>query len=154
MSTAKVDNITNAAGDGAVDFPQGITLNSGAAIIENSGNQASNINIGSYTDVTSMSLTKGRWIVTAYQQFEGASGPNPGTKKLAISEHSGATTTDHTLGVSEWQRTHSSGTTVTPVVSGTRIIQVASTTTYYMKIQDGVGTVHQGDWAMVATQIQ
>jgi len=56
--------------------------------------------------------------------------------------------------VSEWQRTHSSGTTVTPVVSGTRIIQVASTTTYYMKIQDGVGTVHQGDWAMVATQIQ
>jgi len=58
MSTAKVDNITNAAGDGAVDFPQGITLNSGAAIIENSGNQASNINIGSYTDVTSMSLTK------------------------------------------------------------------------------------------------
>ena len=122
-------------------------------ILESSGNQASNINIGAYTNVTSIVLGAGRWLITGYQQFEGASGPNPGTKKLAISTNSGTTTTDHTLGVSEWQRTHSSGTTVTPVVSGTRILQLSATTTVYMKIQDGVGTSHQGDWAMVATQV-
>lgn len=131
----------------------GSKLVADTTIVTGSGTFGAPTNIGNFTNVTSFSLSPGRWLITASNTFGGVTGPTAGLKEIVISAFSGTTTTDHVLMVNRVVHSINGTQTFDPVLQVTWITNVASTTTHYLKIKDSGGTTHSGSYGYIATRL-
>ena len=111
-------------------------------------------NIGAYTNIATIPLTSGgTWIIRASSGFDGASDTNASQKLMAISAYSGAGSNDHVVGVNETEFTVVSNGQVKPTLYAQYIVNIGAPQTYYLKVQDSVGTSHSGNWGWEALRI-
>lgn len=131
----------------------GSKLAADTGIVSGSGTFGAPTNIGNFTNVTSFSLTTGRWIVYASNNFGGTTGPTAGLKEIVLSKFTTTTTTDHVLGVNRIVMSVNSNQTFEPIMHVHWVIDITGTETIYLKIKDSGGTTHQGTYGYQAVRV-